>query len=103
MRSPASPRSARSISPAIGARTQSNSTSSTCSARGRAAGVAAPLMDWVLATARARGYARIVLSVFVDNLRAQRFYARYGFAEVGRYRFAVGEHLDDDRIWARDL
>lgn len=66
-------------------------------------GVAAPLMDWVLATARARGYARIVLSVFVDNLRAQRFYARYGFAEVGRYRFAVGEHLDDDRIWARDL
>ncbi len=65
--------------------------------------VARALMDWVLATARARGYARIVLSVFVDNLRAQRFYARYGFVEVGRFQFPVGEQLDDDRIWALDL
>lgn len=66
-------------------------------------GVAPQLMDWVIATARARGYGRIVLSVFVDNIRAQRFYARYGFAEVGKYEFRVGEQIDDDRIWALAL
>lgn len=66
-------------------------------------GVAAALMDWVLAAARGRGFARIVLSVYVDNVRAQRFYARYGFGEIGKYEFRVGEHVDDDRIWSLDL
>lgn len=66
-------------------------------------GVARELMDWALDRARARGYARIVLSVYVDNIRARRFYARYGFAEIGRYEFRVGDQIDDDRIWARDL
>jgi diamine N-acetyltransferase len=66
-------------------------------------GVAAELMDWVLATARAQGHARLVLSVFVDNHRAQRFYARYGFREIGRYEFRVGDQIDDDRIWSLDL
>ncbi len=67
------------------------------------AGVAPQLMDWALATARTQGYARMVLSVFVDNIRAQRFYTRYGFAEIGRYEFRVGDHVDDDRLWACDL
>lgn len=67
------------------------------------AGVAAALMDWALAKARRDGYRRMVLSVYVDNLRAQRFYARYGFVEVGRYEFRVGETIDDDRIWSRTL
>ena len=66
-------------------------------------GVAPVLMDWALAKARADGYRRMVLSVFVDNIRAQRFYARYGFTEVGRYEFRVGEQIDDDRIWSLDL
>jgi ribosomal protein S18 acetylase RimI-like enzyme len=66
-------------------------------------GVAQLLMDWILATARARGFRRIVLSVFVENVRAQRFYAKYGFTEIGKYEFRVGEHIDDDRIWALDL
>ena len=67
------------------------------------AGVGKALMDWVVATARAQGFARLVLSVFVDNHRAQRFYARYGFREVGRYEFRVGDQIDDDRIWTLDL
>ena len=66
-------------------------------------GVAGELMEWVLATARARGFKRIVLSVFVDNHRAQRFYARYGFREIGKYEFRVGDHVDDDRIWSLAL
>jgi ribosomal protein S18 acetylase RimI-like enzyme len=66
-------------------------------------GVGAALMDWVIAEARRRGFTRLVLSVFVDNLRAQRFYARYGMREIGRYEFRVGNQIDDDRIWALDL
>ena len=67
------------------------------------AGVGPALMDWVIAEARAQGYARLVLSVFVDNHRAKRFYARYGMVEVGQYAFPVGDQIDDDRIWSLDL
>jgi len=66
-------------------------------------GIAPALMDWAIATARADGADRLVLSVYVDNHRAQRFYARYGFVEVGRYEFVVGEQIDDDRIWSLNL
>lgn len=61
-------------------------------------GVGAALMDWTLGEAGRRGATHLQLSVFVDNHRARRFYERYGFAEVGRYTFMVGEHEDDDRI-----
>jgi diamine N-acetyltransferase len=66
-------------------------------------GVAAALMEWAIETARAAGHRRLVLSVYVDNHRARRFYARYGFVEVGRYGFPVGDQIDDDRIMALDL
>jgi ribosomal protein S18 acetylase RimI-like enzyme len=62
------------------------------------AGVAQALMDWVLAEARRRGAEELYLSVFTDNHRARRFYARYGFEEVGPYTFMVGNHADDDLI-----
>jgi ribosomal protein S18 acetylase RimI-like enzyme len=71
--------------------------------RGKGTGAAQALMDWAIASARARGVARIVLSVYVDNHRAKRFYARYGFREIGKYEFRVGNHIDDDRIWSLDL
>lgn len=61
-------------------------------------GLAARLMDWVLATARARGFAHLYLSVFTENHRAQRFYARYGFEAVGPYAFMVGNHVDEDIV-----
>jgi ribosomal protein S18 acetylase RimI-like enzyme len=66
-------------------------------------GVAPALIDWAIETARTRGATQMLLSVFVENIRAQRFYARYGFREVGRYAFRVGDHIDDDRIWSLDL
>jgi len=62
------------------------------------AGVAAALMEWALAEARRRGAEQMILSVYIDNHRAWRFYRRYGFEEVGRYVFMVGDHEDDDRI-----
>lgn len=66
-------------------------------------GVAATLMDWAMDTARAQRHRRVYLSVYIDNLRAQRFYARYGFYEIGKNPFRVGDTTDDDRIWRCDL
>ncbi len=61
-------------------------------------GVAAALLDWAAAAARAAGAADLWLSVYVDNPRARRFYARAGFVEVMPYTFMVGDHADDDII-----
>jgi GNAT superfamily N-acetyltransferase len=66
-------------------------------------GLAPEMMAWVLAEARARGAGQLYLSVFVDNPRARRFYANYGFREVGMYHFMVGTHADDDIIMRLDL
>lgn len=63
------------------------------------AGVAAGLMEWALETARADGVREVYLTVFDHNERAKRFYARYGFEEVGRCTFQLGDRIDDDRIW----
>jgi diamine N-acetyltransferase len=62
------------------------------------AGVARVLMDWVIEQARRRGAGALFLSVFVDNIRAQRFYQRYGFTALGRYDFMVGTHADEDIV-----
>lgn len=65
-------------------------------AQGR--GVGDELMKWVLRQAAERGARELVLSVYVDNHRARRFYGRYGFEEVGKYDFMVGRHADEDLI-----
>lgn len=62
------------------------------------AGIAPVLMDWAMAEARRRGADELYLSVFIDNRRARRFYANYGFEAVGRYDFMVGTHADEDII-----
>lgn len=61
-------------------------------------GVAAALTDWLIAEARSRGVQDLYLSVFTENPRAQAFYRRYGFFEVGRYAFMVGDHADEDLV-----
>lgn len=62
------------------------------------AGLAPVLMDWALDAMRAQGASEVILSVYVDNHRARRFYERYGFEEIGQYTFKVGSHEDDDRL-----
>jgi GNAT superfamily N-acetyltransferase len=62
------------------------------------AGIASGLMEWVLQEARRRAAGELYLSVYTDNPRAQRFYARYGFEEVGPYAFMVGSQADEDVI-----
>lgn len=62
------------------------------------AGIGPALMDWAIEAARARGASDLMLSVYVDNHRAKAFYKRYGFVDVGRYDFPVGDTIDEDRI-----
>jgi GNAT superfamily N-acetyltransferase len=59
-------------------------------------GAARQLMEWVVAEARRRGAGELYLSVFTQNHRARRFYARYGFEEVGPCAFMVGNQADED-------
>ena len=66
-------------------------------------GVADQLMEWALESARHAGAPEIYLTVFDHNTRAKRFYGRYGFAEVGRCTFTLGERVDDDRVWRKAL
>ena len=66
-------------------------------------GLADELMTWILDEAIRRGAPAIYLSVFKDNARAIRFYARHGFQFVTTHAFLVGEHRDTDHILRRDL
>lgn len=59
-------------------------------------GIADVLTEWAKDTARARGAPEIWLSVFTENPRARRFYARHGFEEVAPYLFMVGDQADED-------
>lgn len=59
-------------------------------------GIADALADWAKGEARARGAAELWLSVFTGNVRARRFYARHGFAEIAPYAFMVGTRADED-------
>ena len=61
-------------------------------------GVGAQLMDWATQTAKVRQADHLQLSVYVDNHRARRFYARRGFVEIGPYHFMVGNHADEDIV-----
>ena len=67
------------------------------------AGISRALLDWAIGEARGRGAEQLYLSVFVDNHRARRFYARYGFETVGRFHFMVGSHADDELILRLEL
>jgi GNAT superfamily N-acetyltransferase len=66
-------------------------------------GISTQLMAWAIAEARRRGAEELYLSVFIDNHRARRFYARYGFEQVGTYYFMVGTHADLDLVMRLDL
>lgn len=69
----------------------------------KGAGVADSLMAWATARAAAYGARALYLSVWSENYRAQRFYARHGFQKCGAYLFPVGETLDDEWILRVDL
>lgn len=66
-------------------------------------GLAAALMHAAKETAAAEGYRSLWLGVNDLNVRAQAFYRKSGFTEVGRRSFAVGPHTFRDFILAAPL
>ena len=64
-------------------------------------GIGARLMDWSLDEARRFGADEIQLSVWSDNLGAQKFYERYGFEKMADIHFMVGQQRDEEFLFAR--
>lgn len=61
-------------------------------------GVSSALMRVALERARGAGYAGVWLGVNQHNVRAQRFYAKYGFEQVGTRMFTVGREVHHDYV-----
>ncbi len=69
-------------------------------------GVADALMNACLSTAHQSGYEIMWLGVWERNVRAQAFYKRWNFSNVGTHPFQLGSDLQNDilmeRLVARD-
>ena len=66
-------------------------------------GIADELTRWAADRARGRGAEDLWLSVFTENPRGRRFYARHGFIEVAPYHFQVGNQADEDILCRKPL
>ncbi|KUI42330.1 acetyltransferase [Mycobacterium sp. IS-1590] len=66
-------------------------------------GVATALMTEALRTAADVGAAVVWLGVNQQNRRAQRFYAKHGFAVSGTKTFRLGAAIEDDFVMVRTL
>ena len=66
-------------------------------------GLGAALIEWAIAQGRAWGGDAMQLSVFSDNLGAQRFYHRYGFGKVADIDFWVGNQRDHEFLYELKL
>ena len=66
-------------------------------------GLAQRLMDEVKATATQLGARTLWLGVWEHNPRAQAFYTKCGFIDVGSHDFILGTDRQTDRIFALAL
>ena len=64
-------------------------------------GVGRALMDAAMAWLERHGPRTLWISVWSENLGAQRFYARHGFEFAGEYEFPVGEQRDREFMFRR--
>lgn len=71
-------------------------------ARYQKTGLGHALMQAGLAEARRSGAPRVVLGVYHGNAKALAFYARQGFAIIGRRNFSVGAAMFDDLVLGKD-
>ena len=67
------------------------------------AGTSRLLMHAAIEAAKARGAKAVWLGVNQENERAQKFYAKSGFARVGTKRFLVGDRYEHDYVFERVL
>lgn len=64
-------------------------------------GGGARLLETALAWLERDGPRPVWLGVYFENVKAQRFYGRYGFEKVGEYGFVVGATVDREFILRR--
>ena len=64
-------------------------------------GVGRALMDTAMAWLERDGPRTLWISVWSENLGAQRFYARHGFRFAGEYEFPVGGQRDREFMFRR--
>lgn len=67
------------------------------------AGIAQTLVGASIEVARERECAGMWLGVNNENVRANRFYEKSGFAQVGVKRFWLADHYEDDFVRERAL
>lgn len=63
---------------------------------GRGTKLLAIALEWL-----EQRFDHVYLSVYSENLGAQRLYARHGFTKVADYKYMVGQHADDEFIYYR--
>ena len=66
-------------------------------------GTAAELLARSLDAARDGGAVGVWLGTNEENVRAQRFYLKHGFAVVGTKRFRLGDRYENDLVFERAL
>lgn len=66
-------------------------------------GIGPALMNDCLAVAGKKGYKTIWLGVWERNLKAQAFYQKYSFAQVGKHIFTLGTDDQVDIIMSRTV
>jgi ribosomal protein S18 acetylase RimI-like enzyme len=66
-------------------------------------GLAQALMDAVVQMAQDGGALTLWLGVWEQNSRAQAFYRKCGFIDIGSHHFRLGTDLQTDRVMSRDL
>lgn len=74
-----------------------------CAGEATGRGIGSALMEDALAQARQHGCDAVQLSVYCDNVGAQRFYENYGFEKVADIDFWVGNKRDDEFLLERRL
>lgn len=67
------------------------------------AGVSTALMAAAVEHAAERGAASVWLGTNQENVRAQRFYEKSGFARIGVKRFRLGDRWEDDYVFERPI
>lgn len=61
------------------------------------------LLDAAIREATARGHDALWLQVWERNARAQRFYEKHGFTQVGTHPYRFGDEWEDDLVLVRPL
>lgn len=66
-------------------------------------GLGAALMRGILALAEQLHCTAVVLGVWEKNERARAFYQRFGFREIGRHAFRLGQDVQTDLILRKGM